>query len=53
LKMVKNEVTDLMETMCEQAIKDPAPYQPWPREMRLEIPADYRDIQFTFFYELN
>jgi hypothetical protein len=53
LKMVKNEVTDLMETMCEQAIKDPAPYQPWPREMRLEIPADYRDIQFTFFYGLQ
>jgi hypothetical protein len=49
----QNEVTDLMETFCEQAIRDPAPYQPWPREMRLEIPADYRDIQFTFFYGLQ
>ena len=47
----QNEVTDFMENLCEQAILKPAPYQPWPREMRLEIPADYRDIQFTFFYD--
>jgi len=47
----QNEVTSFMENICEQAILDPSPYQPWPREMRLEIPADYRDIQFTFFYD--
>jgi hypothetical protein len=53
MKMIQNEVTDLMGTICEQAIMDPAPYAPWPREMRLEIPADFRDVQFTFFYDLQ
>jgi hypothetical protein len=51
LKMVRNEVSNLLETTCEQAILDPAPYQPWPREMRLEVPTDYYDITFTFYYE--
>ena len=50
---VQNEVSDFMENMCERAILDPEPFQPWPREMRLDIPADYRDIQFTFFYDLQ
>ncbi len=53
MKMVQNEVTDLMGTICQQAILDPSPYAPWPREMRLEIPAEYRDIQFTFYYDLQ
>ena len=50
MKMVSNEVTDLLGWLCEEAVLDPAPYRVWPREMRLEIPADYRDIQFTFYY---
>jgi len=51
MKVVQNEVTDLLEITCEQAIFDPAPYQKWPREMRLDIPSDYYDITFTFYYE--
>jgi hypothetical protein len=51
MKMVRNEVSNLLETTCEQAILDPAPYQPWPREMRLDVPTDYYDITFTFYYE--
>jgi hypothetical protein len=53
LKTTQNEVTALMGSICEQAINNPAPYAPWPPEMRLEIPNDFRDIQFTFFYELQ
>jgi hypothetical protein len=50
LKVVTNEVSDLLATICQQAILDPAPYLPWPKQMRLDIPADYRDVQFTFYY---
>jgi hypothetical protein len=53
VKVIQNEVTELMCTICEQAIIDPAPYAPWPRQMRLDIPADYRDVQFTFYYDLE
>jgi hypothetical protein len=51
MKRVRNEVSDLLEMTCEQAVFDPAPYQPWPREMRLEVPSDYYEITFTFYYE--
>jgi hypothetical protein len=53
MKVAETEVTELMTDFCKQAIFDPAPYKPWPREMRLEIPTDYRDIQFTFYYEIE
>lgn len=51
MKMVSNEVTDLLGTLCEQAVLDPAPYDPWPQEMRLENPTDAIELQFTFYYE--
>jgi hypothetical protein len=35
MKMVHNEMTDLLGTICEQAVLDPAPYEPWPTQMRL------------------
>jgi outer membrane biosynthesis protein TonB len=53
LKVTQNEVTELLSMICQQAILDPAPFPPWPRQMRLDIPADYRDVQFTFFYDLE
>jgi len=49
----QNEATDLMAAICVQAINNSAPYAKWPPEIRLEIPDDYRDIQFTFFYSLQ
>jgi hypothetical protein len=51
MKMVQNEVTDLLEATCERAVMDPAPYEKWPREMRLGLPSDSYDITFTFYYE--
>lgn len=50
LKIVQNEMSDLLGLICQQAIFDPAPYRPWPMEMRRDIPKDYRDITFTFYY---
>jgi hypothetical protein len=50
LKISKNEVSDLLGIICQQAIFDPAPYRPWPEDMRRDIGRDYRDVTFTFFY---
>jgi hypothetical protein len=52
MKMVQNEVTEFMENICERAILDASPYERWPREMRMEVAADYRDVQCTFYYSI-
>lgn len=50
MKVIQNEVTDLLALYCQKAILDPAPYKRWPPEMRAEINKDYREIRFTFYY---
>jgi hypothetical protein len=50
LKIARNEMSELFGMICGEAISDPAPYRPWPLEMRREIPKDYRDVTFTFYY---
>jgi hypothetical protein len=50
LNIVQNEMSDLFGLLCAQAIREPSPYLPWPIEMRRDIPKDYRDVTFTFFY---
>jgi outer membrane biosynthesis protein TonB len=50
LQIVHNEMSDLFGLICQQAIFDPAPYRPWPLEMRRDIPNNYRDVSFTFYY---
>jgi outer membrane biosynthesis protein TonB len=51
LRLVQSDVPDLFSIICQQAIRDPAPYRPWPMEMRRDIPQEYRDVTFTFIYE--
>jgi hypothetical protein len=50
LSIVQNEMSDLLGLICQEAIQDPSPYRPWPEEMRRDIPKDYRDVTFTFYY---
>jgi hypothetical protein len=40
----------VMGFLCERAINEPAPFERWPREMRLQLDKNYREITFTFFY---
>ena len=47
---VVNEVNYLLETFCESAVLDPAPYKPWTQEMRGLI-SEPRHLRFTFYYE--
>ncbi len=50
VKIIQNTVTEMLALMCEKAIRDPAPFGEWSREMRLAVGDDYRRITFTFHY---
>jgi len=50
MKMNDNDVGDLLGLLCERAILDPAPFAPWPSDMRRLIGQNYREVTFTFYY---
>ena len=51
LKVVENSAGCVLQSRaCETAVRDPAPYDPWPEDMRRFIQSDPREIQFTFYY---
>lgn len=45
----ENSTTEMLGLICQKAVLDPAPYAPWPLEMRRAF-GDSRRIQFTFYY---
>ena len=51
MKVVKNTAGTLLGYVCQKAVEDPAPYASWPEEMRLKLGKDYRDMEFTFYYD--
>jgi hypothetical protein len=50
MTVLQNTVGDLLGYVCQKAINDPAPYKPWPEDMRRLVGANYREITFTFYY---
>lgn len=50
MRVAETTVNEMQTLVCQQAIEKPAPYGEWPREMRLELGGDYRDVTFTFTY---
>ena len=50
MKVLENTVGETLGLLCQKAVLDPAPFDRWPREMRLLVDKDYRDIQFAFYY---
>lgn len=50
VEVVENTVSDTLSLMCVKAIRDPAPFGEWTREMRLAVGEDSRRITFTFYY---
>lgn len=50
MRTVENTVTDTLGYLCQKAVLDPAPFEKWPREMRLMVGEDSRKITFTFYY---
>jgi hypothetical protein len=49
MTVVQNTVGELLCYVCQKAILDPAPYEKWPSDMRLQL-GDSREITFTFYY---
>jgi hypothetical protein len=50
LKVVDEDVGELLSLFCRRAISDPAPFAAWPSDMRRMVGRDYRDVRFTFYY---
>jgi hypothetical protein len=51
MQVSDNDVGELLGIVCQRAVLDPAPYAPWPSDMRRMLHANYRDVRFTFYYE--
>jgi len=50
LSVVDSTVNELLSWFCQRAILDPAPYRPFPTDLRRMMSTDYREIRFTFYY---
>jgi len=51
LKVSDEDVGDILAVYCRRAISDPAPYAPWPGDMRRQVGKEFREIKFTFYYQ--
>jgi hypothetical protein len=45
----QSTVDSVLTLLCRMAIEHPAPYEPWPSDMRHKIGENYRELTFTFF----
>jgi len=46
----QSTVDTILSLLCQRAIESPAPYEPWPNDMRHKIGENYRELTFTFLY---
>lgn len=51
MQVSDNDVGELLGLVCQRAVLDPAPYAPWPADMKRMLHSNYRDVRFTFYYE--
>jgi hypothetical protein len=50
MRQAQSEVGEVLALICQKAVLDPAPYAPWPQDMRRTFYQGYRDVRFTFVY---
>jgi hypothetical protein len=50
LNETQSTVDSVLSLLCRMAIEHPAPYEPWPNDMRHKIGENYRELTFTFYY---
>jgi len=50
VQVERSTVNTILALKCERAVKEPAPYAPWPEKMHDEIGSDRRFVRFTFYY---
>ena len=51
MKVNDNEVGEVLSSICQRAVLDPAPFAKWPTDMRRMVGANFRDVTFTFYYQ--
>ncbi len=50
MKVLDNNVGELLGYVCQEAIAEPAPFAAWPSDMKRMVGANFREITFTFYY---
>ena len=50
VKILENNVGQMLGYVCEEAVQEVAPFAKWPDDMRRAINANFREISFTFYY---
>jgi hypothetical protein len=50
MRITETTVGDFLAVLCQKAVEDPAPYRPWPSDMRRLNRGDTREVKFTFYY---
>lgn len=50
VRIGETTVTDILGIICQRAVNDPAPFLPWPNDMRRLVGSDHRYVRFTFYY---
>lgn len=51
MTVLENNVGGLLSALCQRAVEDPAPFDPWPSDMRRLVGANFREVKFTFYYD--
>lgn len=50
MRVVESEVNEILSWYCQRAVLDPAPYAPFPSDLRRLHHSDFREVRFTFYY---
>jgi hypothetical protein len=50
MRVAGKTVGEVLALLCEKAVLDPAPFPPWPSDMRRML-GETRNILFTFYYQ--
>ncbi len=50
MQVIQESVGEALTALCERAVLDPAPFDPWSPEMKNELHSNQRTVQFTFWY---
>ena len=50
MEVADSSVGELLALVCQRAVLDPAPYDMWPSDLRRLAKSNFREVQFTFYY---
>jgi outer membrane biosynthesis protein TonB len=50
MKVSANDVTEILALLCQRAVQDPAPFAPWPADLKRMVGKNHREVRFTFYY---